>query len=160
MLPFMRTYCLRAFLGGLLGAAAVAAQSGGSNSADLKEIRDYRLTMDNIQRYLGAFKVLNNDAAVKKCGDAAKTDGKTLNDSEKALKSCAAAIADLDKAGVKPREFLVMTGALMSDFMTVGMKKAGQIKQYPDSISPENAAFLEQNFDKLQAMMASMSSGK
>lgn len=144
-------------VGGMLAAVGAFAQSGGQGSADMKEIRDYRLTMDNIQRYLNAFKVINNDAAAKKCGDTAKNDAKTLNDSEKALKSCAAAIADLDKAGIKPREFLVMTGALMNDFMTVGMKKAGQIKQYPPSISPENAAFIEQNYDKLQAMMSAMS---
>ena len=45
--------------------------------------------------------------------------------------------------------------------MFVGMKKAGNIKEYPSSISPENAAFIEQNYDKLQGMLAPlMADGK
>jgi hypothetical protein len=158
MLPSMTSHRFRLLVGGLLAAILAHAQAG-QNAADMKEIRDFRLSMDNIQRYLGAAKIITNDAAAKKCGDK-NQNAKTLDDSEKALKSCAAAMADLDKSGMKPREFVVMTGALMSDFMTVSMKKAGQIKDYPPSISPENAAFLEQNFDKLQAMMGSMSGGK
>ena len=47
-----------------------------------------------------------------------------------------------------------MTGALLSDVMAVGMKKGRTIKAYPATISPENAAFLEQNYDKIQALLA------
>lgn len=38
-------------------------------------------------------------------------------------------------------KFLVITGAL---------------KTYPPSTSPENAAFIEQNYDKLQALLDQM----
>ena len=155
MVPRMTFHRTVVLLGGIALAEFVCAQ-GAKNAADMKEIRDYRLSMDNIQKYLNAFKILNADAAAKKCGDTSNNSAKTLDDSEKALKTCSAAVADLAQAGVKPREFVVMTGALMGDFSLVSMKKAGQIKDYPPSISPENAAFLEQNFDKLQAMMSSM----
>ena len=41
--------------------------------------------------------------------------------------------------------------ALMNDFMLVGMKKQGTIKEYPpNSVTPENAAFVDANFDKLK----------
>ncbi len=46
-------------------------------------------------------------------------------------------------AGIKPREFLIVT--------------AGDIKEYPSSIPPENAAFVEKNYDKLQTMPAPLS---
>jgi len=70
-------------------------------------------------------------------------------------------VADINAAAIKPREFLIVTGALIGDFMAVGMKKSGTIKEYPASISPENAAFVEQNYDKLQSMLTPvMSNGK
>jgi hypothetical protein len=148
--------------GAILSAGIVMGQPGGGSPADMKEIRDYRLNMDVIQRYVRLFKTLNDDAAVKKCSDFSSSGTKvtSLDDSEKALSSCPAAVADIKAAGMKPREFLVVTGALMSDFMAVGMKKSGMIKDYPPTVSPENAAFLEQNYDKLQAMMGSLSGKK
>lgn len=51
---------------------------------------------------------------------------------------------------------MVITGALFADYIAVGMKRQGTLKQYPATISPENAALIDQNFDKLQTMMAPM----
>jgi len=144
----------------LLSAVAAPAQSKKADTPDLKEIRDYRLNMDVIQRYLQVFKTINSDAAAKKCFEnSAAGNAPSLDAGEKLINACPPAIADLKSAGVKPREFLVVTAALIGDFMAVGMKKNGSIKQYPDSISPENAAFVEQNFDKLQKMLAPMMAG-
>jgi hypothetical protein len=40
------------------------------------------------------------------------------------------------------------------------MKKQGMIKDYPpNSVTPENAAFVEANFDKLQQMSQKLSQG-
>lgn len=112
---------------------------------DLKEIRNYRLSMDVIQRYIRAFRIASTDAASKKClDDNPPGNAPTLNAGEKQLNACPAVIGDLKTAAIKPREFLIVTGALIGDVMAVGMKKAGTIKEYPDFISPENAAFIEQ----------------
>ena len=54
----------------------------------------------------------------------------------------------------------MITGALFSDFIAVGMKREGTLKEYPPTISPENAAFIDHNFDKLQAMIAPISKAK
>jgi hypothetical protein len=156
-MTFYRTVTL--IQGVLLLAALAPAQSRSkkANDPDVKEMRDYRLTMDNIGRYMNSFKIVTNDAVAKKCFENNPPgNAPTLDAGEKIINACPAAVADLNKAGIKPREFLIMTGALIGDFMAVGMKKNGTIKQYPDSISPENAAFIEQNFDKLQAMLAPM----
>jgi hypothetical protein len=111
--------------------------------------------MDVVQRYLNAFKLISNDAAVKKCfHNAAPGSAPTLDIGEKRLQACPAAAAILKTAGLKPREFMVLTGALFSDFVAVGMKREGKLKEYPPTITPENAAFIEKNFDQLQAMIA------
>lgn len=138
----------------LIGAACAAAQSR-SAPPDQKEIRDYRLNMDVIDRCVQAFKAISTDPAARKCG----TNGAgaaTLDESEKRLNACPAAMAHLKDAGIKPREFMIVTVALISDVTAVGMKRSGTIKKYPDSLSPENAAFVEQNFSQVQAKMNAM----
>jgi hypothetical protein len=53
--------------------------------------------------------------------------------------------------GLTTREFILVTVAFVNDVTFVGMKKQGVIKDYPpNSVTPENAAFVEANFDKLQ----------
>ena len=42
-----------------------------------------------------------------------------------------AAVAILKTAGFKPREFMVITGALFSDFIAVGMKRQGTLRNIP-----------------------------
>lgn len=142
------------------GALGAAPQSNGARAAaspDLKEIRDYRLSMDNIQRFAAAYQSMAKDDAVAKCfKDKPPGNAPTLDAGQKLVEACPAAVAALQAKGLKPREFLVITAGLIGDFMAVGMKKQGQIKEYPPSISPENAAFLEQNFDKLKASLESL----
>jgi hypothetical protein len=139
----------------------LAAIAPAQETADRREIREFRLNMDVIQRYIGAFQRISNDTGAKKCfhnnlpGDAA-----TLDAGEKRLKACPAAAALLKSAGLKPREFMVITGALFSDFIAVGMKREGKLKEYPASLSPENAAFIDQNFDKLQSLITPASKAK
>jgi len=143
------------------GTGAAQSRAKKAESPDLREMRNYRLNMDVIQRYMQAIKSTNDDAAAKKCFEKnAPGDAPTLDAGEKLINACPAAVADLNSAGIKPREFLVITGALIGDFMAVGMKKSGTIKDYPSSISPENAAFIEQNYDKLQAMLAPLTGNR
>jgi hypothetical protein len=139
----------------LAGLSATAQSRAKKDDPDLKEIRDYRLSMDIVEHYIRAVKTGSADAAAKKCFDNNPPgNAPSLDAGEKIINACPAAVADLKAAGIKPREFLIVTAALIGDVMAVGMKKAGTIKEYPDSISPENAAFVEKNYDKLQALMA------
>ncbi len=155
----MKTF---AFLAMMLAAAVTAAPQGArakrtaDNDPDLKEMRDYRLSMDKIQKYVAAYKAVVKDPTATCLKDNSPGDAKTLAEGEKRIASCGRAGADIESAGLKPREFLVLTGALIGDVMLVGMKKQGQIKEYPPAISPENAAFVEQNYDKIQAVLAPM----
>lgn len=142
------------------GVAAAQSRARKGDDPDTKEIRDYRLTMDVIQRYTRAVKSATEDPGAKKCFEKdSPGNAPSLDAGEKIINACPAAVADLKTAGLKPREFLILTAALIGDVMAVGMKKQGTIKAYPDSISPENVAFVEQNFDKIQAMLMPLTAG-
>jgi len=143
----------------LLAAACTAAQPA-SAPPDQKEIRDYRLNMDVIDRSVRAFRAITGDPAAKKCGSSNGPGAATLDESEKRLNACPAALVHLKEAGVKPREFMIVTIALISDVTAVGMKKDGTLKRYPESLSPENAMFIGQNFEQVQAKMNAMASAK
>jgi len=144
----------------LLSAGFAAAQPRGNatNDPDLKEIRDYRLNMDIVQKYIRVAKAATADPAAKKCFD--NNPPTSLNAGEKMITACPPFAAHLSAAGVKPREFLIITAALIGDYVAVGMKKKGTIKEYPPSISPANAAFIEQNYDKLQTLLAPLTGGE
>lgn len=60
------------------------------------------------------------------------------------------------EAGIQPREFMIVSIALITDVTAVAMKKAGTIEAFPPSISPENAAFVERNFDQLRPKLGEM----
>src|SRR5579862_637131 len=55
----------------LIGAMGATAQSRAkkADDPDTKEIRDYRLNMDVVQKYIRAFNIATGDAAAKKCFD-------------------------------------------------------------------------------------------
>ncbi|MDQ6699186.1 MAG: hypothetical protein M3Z36_03255 [Acidobacteriota bacterium] len=148
----------------LLTIGSLGAQTGArkdrADDPDMKEIRDYRLTMSNMQKFVAATKSISGDAASVRCmKDKSPGNAPTLDAGEKILNGCAETSALIKKAGLAPREYVVMSGAIMADFLVVGMKKQGTIKEYPPSILPENAAFIEQNFDKLSAMLAPVMQG-
>jgi hypothetical protein len=147
----------------LLTAGVAAAQPGAKkdDGPDFKEIRDYRLNMDVAQKFVRAATAMRDDPAARKCLES-NPPGKapTLDAGEKLLKACPPAVAAVNTAGLKPREFLIVTGSLFPDLMAVSMKKGGAIKEYPSSISPENAAFVEQNADKLAALLAPLMNSK
>lgn len=146
-------------------AVPAAAQHLRDNDPDLVAVRSHKLSMDEVDRYVGA------TAALKKLVDANPALKQNLNsgdrDRGKTLAQTAAdwdlhfpqATAVLRSHGFSTREYLVTGMALISDMMYVGMKKKGYIKDYPaNSITPENAAFVDQNYSKLEEVMKTVQS--
>jgi hypothetical protein len=129
----------------------------GGTPADDKEMRDYRLTMDKAQKYVAALTAIQADAKSTQCPkELKKNDLKaapTLDAFEKKFTSCPGAVAHVKEAGLAPREIMIMSTVLLGGAMLAGVKKAGQLKEYPAFISPENAAFLEKNAEKLGPML-------
>ena len=145
-------------VGAALMAAAPQAKKNADSDPDIREIRDYRLSMDALQKFANAYKAMMADSKAQACfKDSPPGNEKSLDLGEKKLNECPAAVADIKAAGLKPREFLVLTAQILGDMMAVELKKAGQIKAYPaDTVSAENAAFLDQNYDKMKALLAPM----
>jgi hypothetical protein len=141
-------------------AAPQAARRGNPrDGADSKEYRNYRLSMENVNKFVAASKALvmlsRGNPGLEKDMES-HADARTIDDAVKTTEKYPAVTAAIKSAGLTTRDFVVMTGTLMGTEMAVGMKKQGQIKQYPPSVSPENAAFVEQNWDRLHAMMRSV----
>jgi hypothetical protein len=126
------------------------------------EIREYKLTMDKIERLAHTSEQLE---ALIKADPSMKTAlNPNNNDSQKDMNLTEAATAlsvKYPKAaavvvanGFTPREYFVALMAVFNDGLWVGMKKAGQVKDYdPHAITPQNAAFLEQNWEKLEPLL-------
>jgi len=145
----------------LLALVAAAPAIGQGNkpvdkSPDVVEVRQYRLTMDKIDKLVSATGAVNklilSDPALRKRMDANSEEDKSIDQKARRIEAeFPQAAAVLRSNGFSAREYIVMSLAFINDLMFVGMKKQGAIKEYPPaSITPENAAFVEQNYDKLQ----------
>jgi hypothetical protein len=144
--------------------ACAAPQSGRSkadNDPDSVEVRQYRLTMDKAEKAAAAsqefYQLVSSNPAMKAQLDA-EDSGKTISDKVKTFETRFPQGVDiLHRNGLATREYMVVCLAMISDIMLVGMKKQGAIKDYPaNSITPENASFVESNYDKLTALAAKM----
>ncbi len=133
-------------------AAPAAAQQ-----SEKAELAAYRLTSDKLDRYAAANRSLAQVMKDHKNDpDAAKSenDGDSISGAVRHLDKIAPAAAAIRSAGLTTREY-VMTGfAILSSAMVVEFKRNGTIKEYPDTVNKANAEFVEQNYDKIKAIMA------
>lgn len=87
------------------------------------------------------------------------TGAKTLDDGAKVMESkYPEAAAAIQKAGMSVREFFLTSVTLMTTTLAVGLKKQGQkLDQLPGTVSPENLAFVEQNYPKIEKLLNGLS---
>ncbi len=139
-----------------------AAAQRGDNDPDMIEVRHYRLTMDKLEKAANATQQVNAalaaNPALKKRVDAADDTDLTIDQKVKRFDATfPEAAAIVHRNGLGTREYIMVSLALMNDYMLVGMKKQGTIKEYPpNSVTPENAAFVDANFDKLKVIVDKM----
>ncbi len=137
---------------------AAAQVQPGDNSPDLVEARNYTLTMDKVQKLIAAFDAVNKltaaNPALKAKMDADSGPNLTIDQRARSIDTNYPQVAAAIHAqSLTTREFIVVSIAFINDVTFVGMKRSGMIKDYPpSSVTPENAAFVEANFDKLQQM--------
>lgn len=159
VIPVLLVLCVVSALG---QNAPAQTRRARADSPDLQEIRNYRLSMDKVDRYAAASENLmalsKKDPAIK---SAMGRDAgvKTIDDSAKLMESkYPAAASAIQKAGLSVREYLVMTMTLVTTTMVAGMKKQGQpMSHMPASVSPENLAFVEQNYPKIESLLKTIS---
>jgi hypothetical protein len=161
------SFGMAALVNAILALAPVATSAplaGGphDNDPDLLEIRQYRLTMDKVEKTATATEQVNallaSNPGLKKKVDAESDDDASIDQKAKQFDTkFPEATAIIHSNGLSTREYIVVSMALLNDMMMVGMKMQGAIKEYPpNSVTPENAAFVQQNFDKLKALSRKM----
>jgi hypothetical protein len=144
---------------GSQASAGTAGQSGAPSDADANEYKNYRLNMNNVTQYVTAtkaiLKVMNDDPEVKKQLESQR-DVPTIDEAVKTTEKFPAVTAAIETTGLTTRDYVVISGTLMGVTMAVGMKRQGQIKAYPTTVLPENVAFVEKNYEKLNSMMKAL----
>jgi hypothetical protein len=121
---------------------------------DMRAIRDYRLSLKNIKEFADASKALLANPATQKClNDNPPGNANSIDAGAKIIDGCPGTAAIVKQNGLSTHDYTLMISALMGDWGAVTLKRAGTIKEYPSNVSPENAAFLEQNYDKVKATL-------
>ncbi len=132
------------------------------DTPDIVEMRNYRLSMDKVDKFAAASQSL---VALSKSNPAMRsamqsgTGAKTLDEGAKVMESkYPEAAAAIQKAGMSVREFFLTSVTLMTTTLAVGLKKQGQtLDQLPGTVSPENLAFVEQNYPKIEKLLNGLS---
>jgi hypothetical protein len=144
-------------------SGAPRAGAPGDDDPDVIEIRHYHLTLDKAEKTATAMRSINqlvaSNPSLNGAMDANTATGKKpitqqAQDIDAKYPQVAAII---HSNGLSTREFIVITGAIINDAGFVGLKKQGLIQAYPaGSITPENAALVEQHWDEFQGITAKM----
>jgi N-acetylglucosamine-6-phosphate deacetylase len=149
------------FLSVRIGAAVWAQGEKAQVEAEKREVKNFVLTTDKLDQYGAAVtamhKVQKDNPTIKKQMDD--------EDSRNPTNTIAGSVATIEKypsiakaikdAGLSPRDFVVMTYTLINSAAAVQMKKAGTIKEYPDSVLPENASFVDKNYQRIKQIFNS-----
>lgn len=131
--------------------------------AEKNEVKNFVLTADKLDKYAAAVKgirkVQKDDPAQKKQfdDDNSRNPNNTIAGSVATIEKYPSVTNALKAAGLPPRDFVVMTYTLINSAAAVQMKKTGAIKEYPDSVLPDNAAFVEKNYDRISKIFNSAS---
>jgi hypothetical protein len=149
-----------------LHAAPPQAGTSGASPADQKELLNYTLTMDKINKLAAAQKDMENlqksNPDLAKSMDSDDSTG-SLDQLTAKIQKYPPVVAVLKKDGLAPREFIVATMVMVQSSIAVGMKKSGAYTDYPpkmlELISQANLTFVEQHWDDLQKTMPAFSSG-
>ena len=146
--------------GAVLVVGAAAQNRSGVNDADQKELYNYVLTMDKIQKIGNATKAL--EVLAKQHPEIQSEDNaKTIDDTVKKFQKYPEAVAAISKNGMSPREYTVGVMVVIQAGMAVGFKKSGTYKEYPPEmlklVSRANLDFTEQHWDEIQKLTNSSS---
>src|SRR6202167_4982114 len=146
-----------------IATAAQTQDDKASAEAEKKEVRNFALTTDKLDKYDAAVKAVHkvqkDNPTIKKQmdDDDSRNPSNTIAGSVATIEKYPPIVNALKNAGLPPRDFVVMTYTLINSAGAVQMKKSGAIKEYPDSVLPENASFVEKNYDRIGKIFNSTS---
>jgi hypothetical protein len=158
---FLARLALCSFLVVGVAAAAQTPDEKASAEAEKKDVKNFVITAEKLDKYEAAvkaiYKVQKENPAIKKQMDD--------EDSRNPSITVAGSVAMIEKytlianaikgAGLTPRDFVVMTYTLINAAAAVQMKKVGTIKEYPDTVLPENISLVDKNYDRIKKIFNS-----
>ncbi len=138
-------------------AETSAAKPPADQDPDVTEVRACQLTQEKIDKLAAANEALSRlaktDPALRRQMEDDDSDRSIAEMARNLEAKYPKAAKAIEGAGLKVREFVVLELAFTNDLMIVGMKRQGLLKVYPaGAITPENIAFVEQNYEKLKAL--------
>jgi len=144
-----------------IAAAEQTPDEKASAEAEKKDVKNFVLTADKLDKYEAAVKAINK---VQKDNPTIKRQMDD-EDSQNPSNTVAGSVTLIEKyppianaikgAGLTPRDFVVMTYTLINSAAAVQMKKLGTIKEYPDTVLPENISFVDKNYDRIKKIFNS-----
>jgi N-acetylglucosamine-6-phosphate deacetylase len=144
-----------------IAAAAQTQDDKASAEAEKKEVKNFVLTTDKLDKYDAAVKAVHkiqkDNPTVKKQmdDDDSRNPSNTIAGSVATIEKYPPIAKAIKDAGLSPRDFVVMTYTLINSAAALQMKKAGTIEEYPDSVLPENAAFVDKNYERIKKIFNS-----
>ncbi len=138
-------------------AETPATKPSADQDPDVTEVRACQLTREKIDKLTAANEALSRlakaDPALRRQMEDDDSDRSIAEMVRNLETKYPKAVKTIEGAGLKVREFVVLELAFTNDLMIVGMKRQGLLKVYPaGAITPENVAFVEQNYEKLKAL--------
>lgn len=161
----MRLYCIVIVAACVLAAtifpAAAQRKQAAEGDPDQLEMTAFSLDMERLNRFAAASKAMisaGQERAMAEDGDRLESDQKSISGTVRAIERHPALVTAITNAGMTTREYVVTGMTLMTTAIAVGMKRQGSLamKEIPPSVSKENAAFVEQNYAKIETLMKSM----
>jgi hypothetical protein len=139
-------------------ASAAAATPQGAD-AQLADMREYRLTMDKIDRFMAAQRNFMQKAhdmtpaereAARASSEAAGSANGTMDDMVRSIERQPVMLAAVREAGLSPREYTLIMSSMMQTAMAAGVAQS-RPNDNQDSLiramqaSPENVKFYRAN---------------
>ena len=158
---FLARLALCFFLVAGVPAAAQTPDEKASAEAEKKDVKNFVLTADKLDKYEAAvkaiYKVQKDNPAIKKQMDDedSRNPSITVAGSVAMIEQYTPIANAIKGAGLTPRDFVVMTYTLINAAAAVQMKKVGTIKEYPDTVLPENISLVNKNYDRIKKIFNS-----
>ena len=158
---FLARLALCFFLIAGVAAAAQTPDEKASPEAEKKDVKNFVLTADKLDKYEAAVKAINkvqkDNPAIKKQMDDedSRNPNITIAGSVALIEKYPPIANAIKGAGLTPHDFVVMTYTLINSAAAVQMKKVGTIKEYPDTVLPENISLVDKNYDRIKKIFNS-----
>jgi hypothetical protein len=143
-------------------APASAAEATGAPASELRDaaaVRDYRLDIDAVRRYYsvneGMVRLASEDAGFRARMEAAGQEADTEEDLAsfaRRLEQIPEFRRELQRAGLTPHDYALITAALAANVLYVIMDEMGGGVERSDWVSDANIAFVREHRAELDAL--------